>query len=84
MKIQHKQQRRKIPFWKRWLFWVIFVSSSLLSVVFIVVTVMMPFLYEIEDPSRGVMVYAMGMSMVLAVICADSARRVYRKLQPQS
>lgn len=83
MTTQRKQQRHKIPFWKRWIFRVFFVITSLLALIFIAVTVMMPFMYEIEGGSWGVMFYAMGMSIVLAVVCADSARRIYRKLKPK-
>ena len=72
---------RKLSFWKRWLFRVLFVVTSLLTLLFTALIVAMPFLYEIEAESRGVLVYAMGMSLLLALVCGDSARRVYQRLR---
>jgi ABC-type transport system involved in multi-copper enzyme maturation permease subunit len=83
MTTQRNIKQRKLPFWKRWLLWLLFAVTSLLTLVFVALTLAMPFLYEVEAESRGVIFYAIGMSLLLAGVCADSARRVYRRLQPR-
>jgi hypothetical protein len=77
---QHQQKQQKLPFWKRWLLWTLLAGTTLLTLGFAALTVAMPLLYRIEDNSRIVLLYAMGMSLLLAAICADSARRIYRRL----
>jgi ABC-type transport system involved in multi-copper enzyme maturation permease subunit len=83
MTTQQNIKQRKLPFWKRWLLWLLFAVTSLLTLVFVALTLAMPFLYQVEAESRGVMLYAIGMSLLLAGVCADSARRVYRRLRLQ-
>jgi hypothetical protein len=83
MTTRPKQQSTKLPFWKRWLFQVWYIVSIIVSLLFIGMTIAMPFMYNIEGKAWGFMVYAMGMSLVLALIAADSARRIYRRLYPK-
>jgi hypothetical protein len=83
MTTQRKQPQTKLPFWKRWLLRALYAVSLLVSLMFIAMTIAMPFLYEIEGKSWAYMVYAMGMSFAFALISADSARRIYRRLNPK-
>ena len=83
MTTSRKPPSPKLPFWKRWLFRMLYGVNILVALLFTGMTVAMPFLYEIEGKAWGFMFYAMGLSLVLALIAADSARRIHRRLYPK-
>ena len=83
MTTQRKRQQSRLPFWKRWLLRTLYGVNILVALLFTGMTIAMPFLYEIEGKAWGFMVYAMGMSLVLALIAADAARRIHRRLHPK-
>jgi hypothetical protein len=72
---------RKLPFWKRWFYTLLLLVTVIMALVFVTMTFAMPFLYE-TDANR-IILYAMGMSLLMAGICADSARRIYRRIRPK-